>query len=126
LEEFRTTHVAGFVDTDDMLLRAQEIHTEWFDVQTSFRNPAYTPYSNHGRVINADPVTCSEDVRILLARLHEVSPAYFWYVRVSVIVGCGPGGRVPAMDIRGGRSQSICHHALHMSQRSIWCLSNGF
>jgi len=29
------------------------------------------------------------------------------------------------MAVRGGRRQSICHPALHMSQRSMWCLSNG-
>jgi len=26
-------------------------------------------------------------------------PSVLWYVRASVIVGCGPGGRVPAMDM---------------------------
>ena len=40
-----------------------------------------------------------QDVRTLLAQLHEASPAYYWYVRGSVIVGCGLAGRVPAMDL---------------------------
>jgi len=82
-----------------MLLRAQEIHTEWLDAQGSFINPAYTPYSIAGRGVNTDPATCSQDVCTLLARLHDASPAYFWYVRGSVMVGCGPGGRVPSMDM---------------------------
>ena len=99
LDEFRAARTAGFDDTDAMLLHAQDIHTEWLDAKASFSNPAYTPYSSHGRAINTDPATCPEDVRILLARLHEASPAYFWYVRANVIVGCGPGGRVPAMDM---------------------------
>ena len=30
------------------------------------------------------------------------------------------------MAIRGGRRQTMCHPALHMSQRSIWCSSNTY
>jgi len=86
LEEFRAAHAAGFDDNDEMLSRAQEIHTEWLDAQGSFINPAYTPYSIASRGVNTDPATCSQDMCTLLARLHDASPAYFWYVRGSVIV----------------------------------------
>jgi len=82
-----------------MLLRALEIHNQWLDAQSSFNNPAYTPYSSACRGVNTDLATCSQDVRTLLAQLHEASPAYYWYVRASVIVRCGPEGRVPAMDL---------------------------
>jgi len=99
LEEFRAACVAGFHDTGAMLLRALEIHTEWIDARASFMNPVDIPYSSHGRAINIDPASCPEDVCTLLARLKDASPAYFWYVRASVIVGCGPEDRVPAMDM---------------------------
>jgi len=69
-----------------MLLRALEIHTQFLDAQASFSNFAFTPYSSASRGVNTGPATCSQDVRTLLVQLHEASPAYYWYVKASVII----------------------------------------
>jgi len=98
LAQFRTARVT-FAETPEGLEQAMRFHTEFIDARDARTQGLFVAYSNIGRSINRDPASMGEDTQHLLTRLWAASPAYYWYVRSSMIVGCGVDGRVPSFDM---------------------------
>ena len=98
LAQFRTAR-ATFAERMEGLEEAMRFHTEFIDARDTRTQGLFVAYSNIGRGINRDPASMDEDTQNLLTQLWATSPAYYWYVRCSMIVGCGVDGRVPSFDM---------------------------
>ena len=98
LAQFRAAR-AVFSETQAGLELAMRTHTEWIDERDSRTQGVFVAYSHIGRGINIDPATTGDDTVDLMAQLLAASPAYYWYVRCSMIVGFGVDGRVPSFDM---------------------------
>jgi len=99
LAQFRTAR-ATFAETPEGLVRAMRIHTEWIDARDARTQGLFIVHFDISRGINRDPASMGEDTQNLMIRLWASSPAYYWYVRFIMIVGCGVDGRVPSFDMR--------------------------
>jgi len=86
-------------ETPEGLLQAMRAYTEWIDTRDDRTQGLYVGYSNRVRGINRELSSEDEETQILMAKLWTSSRAYYWYVKCSMIVGCGVDGRVPSFDM---------------------------
>jgi len=111
-------------NTNSFLDRAQELVKKAVDKHARYT----TTELDRSRPVKKGAATRRRLGEQVAVNMHTMGTSFVGKVRdVQQIAEAQIGEGVADMvefEVRGGRRQSICHPALHLSQRSILCSSN--